>query len=287
MDLFFNNIMTFPFFNLPILLQWKILRQYVSLTEKIHVLSTIPEFSNLLESQESWPSLSKEKLEFLEWMRLLKPGLYFDPEIPDYKIQISFNEINLTLSICYLSHRYGMIKQQQQLCRTRSFSQVLQFLTQLKNRLSLASNIISYYNKILGVIIIDHNLNVLYRYGEIHQLENNECILEFEPTLEKTDSFQDENYFLKVVLYPEFKLKSLNNKVIIEHVKYPCIKYTFLPIDEFKEYKNDNHIKTCITFIANNEVKIQIQDYFGRDGYITWLIKEYLKIYPSWMKIFH
>ena len=273
--------MSFPFFNLPILIQCKILRQYVSLVDKIHVLSVIPEFYNLLESKALWPK-SKEKLEYLKWICLLKPGLYFDSELPKSRINVSFNEMNLTMSVCYFTYENNNGFEKKEASKIRSYSQVLHFLTQLKSRVISAENIITYYNKNMGFVTIDHNLNIMFRYNKIYKIINNECILE-----EKRNVFSEPNfeYHRELLFEPTYKFKVLNDKVVVQNVKFLIETYVFLPYQWKEELQKDKKDITniLITMREKNRVKINFNEGGANYGFIAWILLKYLNIEPSWV----
>ena len=169
--------MSFPFFNLPILVQCKILRDYVSSVDKIHLLALIPQFSDLLEMKSSW-ILSEERLEFFKWIRLFKPGFYFYSFIPLSRIHISFDEINLKMSICYLTCYGWKTFKPKCYLEMRSCSRVLYYLTKLKKKLISDENIITYHNKDVGFVTINHNSNTLYRCNDHRKIENDKCLLD-------------------------------------------------------------------------------------------------------------
>ena len=228
--------MPFPFFNLPILVQCKILRNYVSSVDKIHSLALIPQFSDLLEMKSSWV-MSEKKLEFLKWIRLFKPGFYFYSVTPLSRIHISFDEINLKMSICYLTC-YG--------CETfhpkchlgmRSCSQVLCYLTKLKKRLISDENVITYHNKDVGFVTINHNSNTLYRYDNCHKIENDKCLLDN---------------------HEEFII--FNGKVAMFDGMF--LKFSFLPYQwNYNLQKNENTtIDIFFTVKAKDIVEIEIKE---------------------------
>lgn len=66
----------FQFFDLPLLVQEKILRQYVPVFPKIHTLSLIPHFSDLLHCRSSWLNVSDEFAQLIPILRLIQEGMY-------------------------------------------------------------------------------------------------------------------------------------------------------------------------------------------------------------------
>ena len=169
--------MSFPFFDLPILVQCKILKNYVSSVDKIHSLALIPQFSDLLEAKSSW-ILSKERLEFLKWIRLFKPGFYFYYRIPLSRFHISFDETNLKMSICFLTCHGRKNFFPGCHLEEKSYSQVLDYLTRLKKVLIPDENIITYHNEGVEFITIDHNSNTLYMYNNDYKIKKGKCLLD-------------------------------------------------------------------------------------------------------------
>lgn len=66
----------FQFFDLPVLVQEKILRQYVPVLTKIDTLSQIPHFSDLLRCRSSWLNVSDEFAQLIPILRLIQEGMY-------------------------------------------------------------------------------------------------------------------------------------------------------------------------------------------------------------------
>lgn len=99
----------FPFFRLPVLVQWKILRQYVPILVKIHVLEKIPEFTNLLEDRSSWTDVFDELAESISILRSLREGLYVpsSENIPEHGYYVSWSDSgnSVTFTLCCISSR--------------------------------------------------------------------------------------------------------------------------------------------------------------------------------------
>lgn len=94
---------TFPFHNLPMLVQSKILRQYVPFFCKTFVLSRIPEFTELLDDQHSWLNSSKSFIRISQILRSLETGLYWNFEQFNTGYYVSIDEDNINFTLCTLS----------------------------------------------------------------------------------------------------------------------------------------------------------------------------------------
>lgn len=91
---------SFPFHCLPVLVKFKILRQYIPFSFKTFVLSCVPEFCELLDCQSSWPNPSENFITLYRILRSLKPGLYWNLEQDanaGYYVSIDAKRIHFTL----------------------------------------------------------------------------------------------------------------------------------------------------------------------------------------------
>lgn len=86
----------FPFFDLPVWIQEKILRQYVPVLTKMYTLGQIPRFSKLLQSRFSW--LSEEFVQWIPIFRSIQDGIYvLDNDLPDHGFYVSTSPLTFTL----------------------------------------------------------------------------------------------------------------------------------------------------------------------------------------------
>lgn len=89
---------SFPFQNLPILVQCKILRQYIPFFCKTFVLSHLPEFSKLLNDRYSWLNLSETSINLSRILQHLSTGMYWNLEQGiGYYVFIDSENISFTL----------------------------------------------------------------------------------------------------------------------------------------------------------------------------------------------
>lgn len=79
----------FPFFDLPKVVQWKFLRQYVPVLTEIHTLAQLPEFSDLLHTRSSWFNVSDEFAQLIPILYSLREGLYVtSKDLPDHSYYV-------------------------------------------------------------------------------------------------------------------------------------------------------------------------------------------------------
>lgn len=99
------NMASFPFQNLPVLVQWKILKQYIPLLCKAFVLQDMPEFSNLLQDYQSWTKPSKTFFNFFSRLCSLKKGLYINLDNFSKKAYyVSMDQKKITFTLCRLDY---------------------------------------------------------------------------------------------------------------------------------------------------------------------------------------
>lgn len=91
----------FPFFDLPLLVQSKILKQYVSVFTKIHTLDQIPQFSELLHYRSSWLNTSNEFAELIQILRLIQEGIYvpIEDKFPNHGYYVSKGTTTITFTL--------------------------------------------------------------------------------------------------------------------------------------------------------------------------------------------
>lgn len=90
-----RNKELFPFFNLPELVVEKILKEYISVSDKA-ILSQMPEFKSYYELRYFW---FQPTLHLFELVRSLKPGWYLDYENLDTRYYITIDYFNLSFNI--------------------------------------------------------------------------------------------------------------------------------------------------------------------------------------------
>lgn len=97
------NMASFPFHNLPVFVQWKILKQYIPILCKAFVLQDIPEFSNLLQYPQSWTKPSKIFFDFFSLLCSLKKGMYINLDNFSKKAYyVSMDQREVTFTLCCL-----------------------------------------------------------------------------------------------------------------------------------------------------------------------------------------
>ena len=94
---------TISFFQLPLLVQSKILRENVSIFEKAFALSNISEFDDLLQSQHSYSS--KVFCDFYNLLKSFKPGFYccIGESWWPHGCFVSINNNTISFELCWLS----------------------------------------------------------------------------------------------------------------------------------------------------------------------------------------
>lgn len=92
------------FFRLPVLVQNKIMRQYIPTLCKVSTLYEIPEFLDLFGFDESWLNPSETFFEFFKSVRSLKPGLYLcNEEQWFHAFYVSMDQEKISFKICCLN----------------------------------------------------------------------------------------------------------------------------------------------------------------------------------------
>lgn len=175
----------FPFFELPLLVRWKILRQYVPVLAKIHVLGRMPEFENLLEDRSSWLDISDEFAGLIPVLRSLRVGLYVlsGEDVPGHGYYVSrkISEDKITFTLCCMRyrtdrkctnvHRFGVSAKASYL---RDFLE--RFLQEYR---PLERDAIFVYRTDCGsdLVFVNPLAEKLMVNGRIYPIKNNECVV--------------------------------------------------------------------------------------------------------------
>lgn len=92
------------FFHLPLLLQWKILRQYVPFSDKVTILNNMAEFTEYLLNPDNvcWLRASNDLYQLLPTLSGLSPGFYVETEktFPFYGYYVDMNRENCVSFTC-------------------------------------------------------------------------------------------------------------------------------------------------------------------------------------------
>lgn len=190
----------FPFHHLPVLIQWKILRQYTPALCKTTVLSRLSEFSELLDCPQSW--LSEKFSEVSRLFSSLEPGFYWSLENgSNTGYYVSINSEKITFKLCYIienedynyinsvfDSRFNSSSDQNtfKCCFQSCISlQTMQkFLTKFfnKNTLAMSEMIRIYQVKYPRYFFLNRVTNVLcWDDGKYYKMENNKCVVKESP----------------------------------------------------------------------------------------------------------
>lgn len=181
----------FPFYKLPALVKWKILRQYVPVLYKATVLNVMHEFSMLFEHHESWLNPSETFFEIYRVLSSLEPGMYFS--LKDYTssgFRVSMDMENTTFSL-YRLDRYpypfrnsssGWFPIHTESQNTISLKMMREFIIEfLKNHTTAErGGIIQYYpfDDYRHYFFVNRSANVVHwSDGKDHTIENNSCFI--------------------------------------------------------------------------------------------------------------
>lgn len=157
--------MALLFSNLPVLVQSKILRQYVPVLYKASTLSEIPQFSWALDNCQSWLNPSETFFEFFESVLSLKPGLYLcDEERWSHAFQVSIDQQKIKFAICCLDiNLYDTMSHAKEAPREVSVSlkQAAEFFNAFSKKYVHEKKISLYKLKHHGYFFVNHSTNVL------------------------------------------------------------------------------------------------------------------------------
>lgn len=206
-----TEILSFPFHYLPVLVQWKILKQYIPILCKAFVLQEMPEFSKLLEYHQSWTKPSKIFFEFFSILCSLKKGIYLNLENVSKKAYyISMDQRKITFTLCGLDLnliKYKMFTVTPDSPRNPftsklnipiTLSILEKFLTTfLKNYTLSIDNVVKFY-EFRGDLFINYSMNkVCWNNGNFYDIIDGSCVVKLNKFIGYQIILKD-NYLIEV-----------------------------------------------------------------------------------------
>lgn len=174
----------FPFFDLPQVVQWKILSQYVPLFDKTQILGQIPEFSDLLLCRSSWLDVSDSFAGLVSALRSLREGLYvIHRDLPDhgYHVEMDSEKSILIFTLCCFIDRMYVFTpiQVHRFDISAPVTNLCDFLTFfLKNYIPAdQKQILAYrFHKIYSIFINTCANVAMWIDGRIIEMKNNKAV---------------------------------------------------------------------------------------------------------------
>lgn len=174
----------FPFHNLPILVQCKILRQYVPFLCKTFVLSRVPEFTELLDCRYSWLYLSETFINLSRSLRSLDTGIYWNLEqdaSTGYYLSIDSEKITFTLCGIKEESLYDFVHYvfypfyKERMCISVQTFQ--NFLTIFLNKYSTTNRVCVYETNKGDYFYINYFNKKVYWNKKIYSVKDKKCII--------------------------------------------------------------------------------------------------------------
>lgn len=172
----------FPFFDLPAVVQWKILRQYIPVLIKTHTLEQVPQFSRLLCDRSSWINVSDEYSQLASSLAELREGLYVvsKEDFPKHGYYVSMGMSTVTFTLCYFNDRFfaKYPEELQQFSILTAASNLRDFLKCfLKRYRPVGQNpILVYRFSGTGIFFINPDSNVvMWTDDETYGIKHNKC----------------------------------------------------------------------------------------------------------------
>lgn len=172
----------FPFFDLPAVVKWKILREYLPVLTKTHTLGQVPLFSRLLGDRSSWTNTSDDYAQVVASLGALREGLYLvsEEDFPKHGYYVSMGTSTVTFTLCYFNDRYfaKYPEKLQKLSILTAASNLRDFLKCfLKRYRPIGQNpILVYRFNNTGIFFINPDSNVvMWTDNETYAIKQNKC----------------------------------------------------------------------------------------------------------------
>lgn len=176
----------FPFHDLPLVVQWKILREYVPPLVKIYVLGDLPEFADLVSCRSSWWDTSEVFSRLVPLFRSLRQGLYvIAKDLPDHGYYVSIEwENTLSLTLCCISRSVWQFPIDPGILRYITVSpsnNLYAFLTLFLKHYTFVEHkppILAYRYRGSRTFFVNRPANtVMWDDGETYILTENKCVI--------------------------------------------------------------------------------------------------------------
>lgn len=271
---------SFPFFNLPEVVQWKILRNYVPVLTKTHTLGQVSKFSDLLRTRSAWVNISDEYSELVSVLGKLQDGLYVNSDkFPKYGYYVSIQPSKNTVEITryYDDDRYFFphCKKQQKFSASTSVSNLRDFIKKfLKRFRPLEKNSILVYRfpETNETFFIDLNSNIaMWTDQKYYEIKDNKCefrnpIRSFVLSPDDSDgsfSLQNDNQMFLQYQFNEYKLKP---KTLESHLLYNDTDFNRKMQKNSKEkvltYSNKKCCRFKISLKNEKEIFVRLWTFF-------------------------
>lgn len=178
----------FPFHQLPVLVQSKILRQYIPFFCKTFVLSRLPEFSELLTDRYSWLNLSEAIINLSRILQPLQTGIYWNLKQDTnlgYYLSTDAEKISLTLCCINRDPVFDFIPVLFYQCRERmciSVETMHNFITKFLEKYSITNRVYIYEVSKGNHIYINYSKKKVYWTKKVYNIRDNMCILKHSST---------------------------------------------------------------------------------------------------------
>ena len=244
----------FNLFSLPPELIVFILKNYISVLDKVYILSEIPEFASLLMPSSSW---YKSSFNFANLIRFVKPGWYIDMRFYNHMYYLSLNEEHQTVIIHHFNCKEQIKYSKRKMCQTshvtrcnaekilKKFVQKFSFI----NELYVYSVGFTFFS-----VLMPQNVIYWWKDNTFHPIENNKCKIStacenFEITI-----FNDKNHTIGLKCSAKF--------MIVEPRKFLFSTEN----DQFGQFKDAIFETSKVTLKSVDSQKIMIKfENFGKN----------------------
>lgn len=259
---------SFSFHNLPVLIQWKILRQYIPILCKAFVLHNMPEFSNLLEYHQTWTKSVFSN--FFPILCALKEGLYINLEIFSRKAYyVSMDQSKITFTLCCLDKT--LLEYEGSECPINPFTSKLMIpitlpilqkflMTFLNNYTFSLNNVVKVY-EFRGYFFVNYSTKkVCWNNGNFYDIVDRLCIVK----LSKFRWYQiilKDNYFIELRINPmnPFRSEKVNYGTLKTENLAPISLETYLLFKEKRVYKHKSVCEINFQFITDDHVMLNVK----------------------------
>lgn len=267
----------FPFHHLPVLIQWKIFRQYIPFLYKAFVLYHMPEFSKLLENPQSW--IKPSFFECFSLLCSLQKGIYIYLEnFAKKAYYVSMNQTEITFAMCGLdtypseykvcatSSRYPINPFESGYITKMTLSAFHKFLTTFLSNYTLSREHVVKVYEFRGFCFVNYSTNkVHWNNGKVYDIIDHLCII-------RLDEYKWYHIVLKDNYRIELRVNPINvfgeeykNCVALEtKILTPISLETFLLFKEKQVYNFRIICEINFQFVIDNEINLDFYAFHPR-----------------------
>lgn len=274
----FTKVTFFPFHRLPILVQWKIFRQYIPILYKAFIFYHITDFAKLLEYPQSWTKPSKGFFECFSLLCSLQKGVYVHfKNFAKKAYYVTMDQTQITFTLCSLDQTSSEYK----VCAVSSECPINPFNSGLTMKVTLSifhkflmtflsnytlsrDHVIKIY-EFCGFFFVNYSTNKMcWINGKMYDIVDSLCIVRLG-TCRWYHIILKDNYRIEVRVNPMNPFqKEHEYYAMITKILTPISLETFLIFNGKQVYNYRNICEMKFQFLTDDDIMLHVHAFNPR-----------------------